>query len=219
MGTYRSLFIDWHNTLSTSLFWGHLQDPVHPQHHLFPLLQPLPPAIHQALFTPWMRGNVTSEEVIHAMSEQLRLDYELIWREFICGCQRMQLLSQEIPSLITHIRAQGVKVVIATNNTDSFSRWTVPSLQLLEVFDAILNSAEVRGLKWDVDETGRSLFFADVLQDHGLHPGESVLIDDNNSEMARERTQQFGIEYRRIEPRTGLVPELRAIIAALHEAA
>lgn len=219
MSIYKSLFIDWHNTLSTSLFWGHLQDPIHPHHHLFRILQPLPPDIHQALFTPWMRGSVTSEEVIHAMSEKLSLDYDLIWQEFICGCQSMQLFSEEIPSLISQIRAQGVKVVIATNNTDSFSRWTVPSLKLLEIFDAILNSANVRGLKWDVDEKGQSLFFANFLQEQAIHPGESVLIDDNNSEMARERTQHFGIEYRRIEPRIGLVPELRAIIASLHEEA
>ena len=219
MNTYKSLFIDWHNTLSISLFWGHLQDPVQTHHHLFRVLQPLPPDIHQTLFTPWMRGQVTSEEVIQAMAKQLSLDYELIWQEFIRGCQSMQLLSEEIPSLISQIRAKGTKVVIATNNTDSFSRWTVPSLQLHEIFDAILNSADVGGLKWDVNEKGQSLFFADFLQEHGIHPGESVLIDDNNSEMAQERTHRFGIEYRRIEPRTGLVPELRGIIASLQEEA
>ncbi|HEY3992338.1 MAG TPA: HAD hydrolase-like protein [Ktedonobacteraceae bacterium] len=217
--TYKNLFIDWHNTLSTSLFWGHLQDAAHTNHRFYRILQPLPPDIHQTLFTPWMRGQVTSEEVIYAMSEKLNLDYHLIWQEFIRGCQSMQLVSEEIPSLISQIRARGVKVVIATNNTDSFSRWTVPSLKLLEIFDAILNSADVRGLKWDVDAKGQSLFFADFLHGQGIHPGESILIDDNNSEMARERTHRFGIEYRRIEPRTGLVPELRGIIASLHEEA
>ncbi len=219
MSTYKNLFIDWHNTLSTSLFWGHLQDPAHTHHHLFRILQPLPPEIHQALFTPWMRGRVTSEEVIQAMSEKLSLDYHLIWQEFIRGCQSMQLLSEEIPLLISQIRAKGVKVVIATNNTDSFSRWTVPSLKLHEVFDAILNSADVKGLKWEIDEKGQSPFFADFLQRQGIHPGESALIDDNDSEMARERTHRLGIAYRRIEPRTGLVPELRGIIASLREEA
>ena len=217
MSTYKSLFIDWHNTLSTSLFWGHLQDPAHRNHHLFRILQPLPPEIHKTLFTPWMKGGLTSEEVIYAMSEKLDLDYHLVWQEFILGCQSMQLISEEIIPLISEIRAKGVKVVIATNNTDSFSRWTVPSLKLHEAFDAILNSADVRGLKWDVDEKGQSLFFADFLQKQGPHPGESALIDDNDSEMARERTQRFGIEYRRIEPQIGLVPELRAIIASLHK--
>ena len=164
-----------------------------------------------------MKGSVASEEMISALSEQLDLDYHLVWQEFILGCQSMRLVSEEIPPLISQIRARGVKVVIATNNTDSFSRWTVPSLKLHEVFDAILNSADVRGLKWDVDEKGHSLFFADFLQRQGLHPGESALIDDNASSMARERTQRFGIEYRRIEPQRGLVPELRGIIASLHE--
>jgi FMN phosphatase YigB (HAD superfamily) len=219
MSPYKSLFIDWHNTLSTSLFWGHLQDPAHPHHHLFRMLQPLPSDIQQTLFTPWMRGQVTSEEVIHAIAKKLNLDYHLIWQEFIRSCQSMQLLSAEIPSLISTIRARGVKVVIATNNTDSFSRWTVPSLKLHEVFDAILNSADAKSLKWEINEKGQSLFFADFLQRQDIHPGESALIDDNNSEMARERTRLFGIEYRRIEPQTGLILELRGIIASLHEEA
>ena len=154
-----------------------------------------------------------SEDVIDAISQELRLDYELLFQEFVIGCKSMKLVSEEIISLISKLRAKGIKAVIATNNTDSFSRWTVPSLKLHEVFDEILNSADLKGLKWDVDEKGQSLFFADFLQTQGIHPGESALLDDNNSEMARERTQSFGIEYRRVEPQVGLVPELRRIIA------
>ncbi len=214
MNKYKVLFIDWHNTLSTSMFWEHLQDVKHPHHDLFRLLQPLPPEIHGTVFTSWMKGSVTSEEVIHAMAQILDLDYNLIFQEFIFSCQRMHFVSEEIVSLVSSFRARGSKVVIATNNTDSFSRWTVQGMKLNEIFDSIINSSDVKALKWEVDEKGNSLFFADFLHSHQIQPGESILIDDNDTEMARTRTQSFGIEYKRIEPKTGLVPELKKIVVS-----
>ena len=215
MNKYKVLFIDWHNTLSTSLFWEHLKDIKHPHHNLFHLLQPLPPEIHQGTFTSWMRGSVTSEEVVHLMAQLLHLDYDLIFQEFILSCQQMQFVSKEIVYLISILRRQGIKVVVATNNTDSFSRWTVPGMKLNDIFYSVINSFDVKALKWDVDEKERSLFFADFLYANGIQSGESMLIDDNDTEMARVRTQSFGIEYRHIEPGIGLVPELRKIITSL----
>lgn len=217
MNKYKVLFIDWHNTLSTSIFWGHLQNATHPYHTLFRLLQPLPPEIHNGMFTSWMKGSVTSEEVIHAITRLLHLDYDLIFHEFILSCQQMQFVSEEIVYLISSLRARGIKAVIATNNTDSFSRWTVPGMQLNKIFDGIINSSDMKALKWDVDEKEQSLFFADFLYRYKLQSGESVLIDDNNTEMACTRTQSFGIEYRHIEPKIGLVPELKKILTLLDE--
>ncbi len=217
MNRYKVLFIDWHNTLSTSIFWGHLQDSAHPHHDLFPLLQPLPPEIHKGMFTSWMRGKVTSEEVIHLIAQLLHLDYDLIFQEFILSCQQMQFVSEEIVNLISRLKARGIKVVIATNNTDSFSRWTVPSMKLNTIFDGIINSSDMKALKWDVDEKELSLFFADFLSTNEIRFGESILIDDNNTETARTRTRGFGIEYRNIQPGIGLVPELKKIIVSLEE--
>lgn len=215
MNRYKVLFVDWHNTLSTSIFWGHLQDAKHPRHDLFRILQPLPSEIHRTMFTPWMRGSVTSEEVIHAIAQKQNLDYNLIFREFIFSCQCMQFVSEEIVDLVSRLRARGIKVVIATNNVDSFSRWTVPGMGLNEIFDGIINSFDMKALKWDVDQGGQSLFFADFLHTHYIRPGESALIDDNGTEMAHAKTQSFGIEYRWIEPKIGLEPELRKVIALL----
>lgn len=217
MNRYKVLFIDWHNTLSTSIFWGHLQDNAHPHRDLFPLLQPLPSEVNKGMFTSWMRGRVTSEEAIHLIAQLLHLDYDLIFQEFILSCQQVQFVSEEIISLISSLRARGIKAIIATNNTDSFSRWTVPSMRLNEIFDGIINSFNMKALKWDVDEKERSLFFADFLSTNEIRFGESILIDDNNTEIARTRTQGFGIEYRNIQPGTGLVPELKKIILSLEE--
>jgi hypothetical protein len=211
------LFIDWHNTLSTSIFWEHLQDSTHPHHDLFPLVQPLPSEIHKGTFASWMRGEVTSEEVIHRIARLRHLDYDLIFQEFIVSCQQMQFVSEELPDLISSLRVQGIKVVVATNNTDSFSRWTVPGMKLNTIFDSIINSFDMKALKWDVDEKGQSLFFANFLCIDSIQRGESILIDDNTTKMARERTESFGIEYRHVELGIGLVFELRKMLTLLDE--
>ena len=164
-----------------------------------------------------MRGEVTSEEVIHRIARLRHLDYDLIFQEFIVSCQQMQFVSEELPDLISSLRVQGIKVVVATNNTDSFSRWTVPGMKLNTIFDSIINSFDMKALKWDVDEKGQSLFFANFLCIDSIQRGESILIDDNTTKMARERTESFGIEYRHVELGIGLVFELRKMLTLLDE--
>lgn len=162
-----------------------------------------------------MRGKITSEEVIADVCQHSGLDYQFVFSEFIHSCKAMKLVSKEIESLILKIRAKGIKVAIATNNTDSFSRWTVPSLGLDTIFDDIINSFDVRGLKWDVDDKGQSVFFAHFLQKYSIAPGESILIDDNANPKEHDVIQSFGIEYRQIISGVGLVPELKTVVASL----
>lgn len=96
---------------------------------------------------------------------------------------------------------------------DSFPRWTVPALLLKTHFDDILDSHTLKAMKGDMDDSGRSLFFSDYLTKYNILPGESLIIDD--SEDKEGRIGNVGIEYRKIEPVFGLVPELEQIIALL----
>jgi FMN phosphatase YigB (HAD superfamily) len=84
----------------------------------------------------------------------------------------------DIPEMIAQLRAKGLKVVLATDNMDTFHRWTVPSLQLMSLFDDILSSFQLKALKSDCGAEGRSLFFAHYLQTHSIHRGESLVLDD-----------------------------------------
>jgi phosphoserine phosphatase len=162
----------------------------------------------------WMRGELTSEEIIAPICQECGLDPQEVLHELMVSCQQMQFVSAEIPDLVAHIRRRGVKVVIATDNMDTFSRWTVPEMRLLEMFDGVLNSYDLKGLKYDRNEQGGSIFFDDFLQANGIKAGESLLIDDGNEQYGAI-IQQFGVDYRRIEPGVGLLPALQEIVASL----
>ncbi len=134
---YRCVFIDWHGTLSTARLWGHRPD-------LAPLAAPLFASTGdlQALLLPWLRGALTSEAVVRALAEAGGVAYAPALREFIVGCRRMALVSDAVPPLIAKLRGHRARVVIATDNTDAFVRWTVPSLGLDRLCDAILCSSD-----------------------------------------------------------------------------
>lgn len=197
---YRCVFIDWHGTLSHSRFWEDQSD-------LAPLAQALfsPVGPCRKLLEPWMRGALTSEEVVRTVASATGIDYEVALDSLIASCQRM-IVPAAVFEAIASLRKQGIKVVIATDNMDTFWRWTVPSLGLEQRFDAILSSAERKALKWDVDRAGRSLFFGDFLAREGIGPGEGVLLDD--SAEAEGHIRGFGIDYLHIASPRGLLVAL-----------
>jgi hypothetical protein len=104
-------------------------------------------------------------------------------------------------------------VVIATDNMDTFHRWTVPGLRLHTLFDDVLNSWQLRALKEDVGQDGRSLFFANYLRAHGIGRGESLLLDDCDERSAKT-IRQYGVDCQHIEPGKGLAPALRELLAS-----
>ena len=216
MQKYKCLFVDWHLTLSTSIFWEHLSNPEHPQHTLFDYMQKMlfqPSAPGKWLF-PWLRGHLTSEEVIADICQGTDFDAGFVLQELIVSCQRMSLVAETIPASIARLRAKGMRVVIATDNVDTFHRWTAPSLGLYDIFDGILNSHQLQALKEDRDQAGQSLFFSNYLQAQQIGPGESLLLDDGEEHFGNI-IRQFGIDYQHIEPGRGLVPALQTLLASV----
>ncbi|GHO68388.1 hypothetical protein KSC_072800 [Ktedonobacter sp. SOSP1-52] len=213
----KCLFLDWHNTLSTSLFWGHLSDPSHISHQMMGLITSY---LFQSsgrvstILEPWMRGELTSEDIVHILCQEQKLDPGIVLHELMVSCQRMQFVSQEVPHYVSNLRAKGIQVVIATDNMDTFQRWTVPNLQLDTLFDAILCSSDLRSLKADRNHDGSSLFFAEYLRKHHVEHGESLLLDDGDEEFGQV-IRRFGIHYQQIAPGVGLVPALQTLLDAL----
>jgi len=214
MKHYRCIFIDWYQTLSTSLFWEHWTDPTHPLHSLYALVVSslFPSSGDTSETRAWMRGELPVEELLQRICLRYRLDYELLLRELTASCQAMQFVSPTVPRSLGQLRAAGIRVAIATDNMDTFTRWTVPALKLHMLVDDILNSFDLRALKGDIDNRGRSLFFADYLEKHALKPGESILLDDNNEEDFTAFIRGIGIDYHPIEPGVGLIPALAMLI-------
>ena len=215
MKPYKCLFVDWYLTLSSSVFWEQFSDPKHQHYPLFAFMQSalFEPAGLKPWLLPWMRGQFTSEEVVAGVCRGADFDPAFALQALQTSCQQMCLISDAVPHYIASLRAQGLKVVIATDNMDTFHRWTVPGLRLRRMFDAILSSYELRALKEDADQHGRSRFFADYLQAHAIDQGESLLLDDGD-EAFGGIIRQFGIEYQHIEPGKGLLPALQALAAS-----
>jgi FMN phosphatase YigB (HAD superfamily) len=160
-----------------------------------------------------MKGDYTFEQNIEMLAEELQFDEGTHFQELVKSCQRLRFVSPEVPELVRSLCTNGTIVVIATDNMDNFSRWTVPAMGLADIFDEILNSHDLGGLKRDKEEDGRSVFFSDFLQRRDVLPSECLLIDDggHNGPVVRG----FGIRFCQIERGIGLVPELKRILANL----
>ena len=178
MKHYSTIFLDWNSTLSYSKFWGHWQRESNPYNNIFNNIQSTLFSISSAKIKDWMRGKYSTEQIVEFVAKHTEQNYKLLLSEFIKSCQQMEYSSFHIPQLIKQLRAKGIKVLIATDNVDSFTRWTVPALKLDILFDDILNSYNLRVLKTDIDEKGESLFFKKGLKKNFNFKG-SVLIDDN----------------------------------------
>lgn len=157
-----------------------------------------------------MKAEITSEDISKQIADELKTDFETVFKEFVKGCELMEFVDPKVPDLIKRLRKKGIKVYIASNNMDSFDRWTIPAMKLNSLFDGIINSFAIKALKHDFDNDGRSLFFGSVLKSEGVSPHETILIDD--SEDKENLLGNYGINYRRISPENTLVNELSLIL-------
>lgn len=173
MKQYSTIFLDWHNTLSYSKFWGQWEGINHQQkNNLFSKVVLALFSLPQETINNWMRGQYTTEQIIASVAKSTHLPYQFLLREFIQSCEKLEYSSPEIPRLIKQLRTTGKRVIIATDNMDCFTRWTIPALQLDTHFDDILNSYERKALKADIDGNGESLFF------QNYNTRGSLLLDD-----------------------------------------
>ena len=153
------IFIDWNKTLSYSLFWEHLQDTGHPSHkHLAPIEQWLF-VDNRDVITPWMRGELSADDVTERMGREIGVDCSLIADELRHSCEQMQYSIDNLEEIVANIRKRGIKVVIATDNMDTFTRYTVPAMNINSVFDGVINSHSMKCLKDDAAPFDKILFF------------------------------------------------------------
>lgn len=206
---YRVVFIDWNGTLSGSKFWGHLEN-TNPD--LFRRIEDGLFGNLRGLIKPWMKGEIKTEHVIRSIADYSNLPYVTLFDEFLYSCYNMEFVSKDVPMLVKALQKRGFKVVIATDNMDSFTRWTTRYMNLSGLFDNILSSHDLRGMKKDINKNGSSVFFSEFLKKEKLQPGESVLIDDSADDI--EIIKSFGIDYIQIESGKGLVPALKRILKA-----
>jgi FMN phosphatase YigB (HAD superfamily) len=207
-GGYKVVFLDWNGTLSGSKFWGHLEktDP-----KLFTNIENTLFGQLRNLIKPWMKGEIESEYVVRMIADRGNLSYSKIFDEFIHSCMNMEYVSKDVPLLVKKLQKKGAKVVVATDNMDSFNRWTRRYMNQCDIFDDYLNSHYQRGMKKDTDREGNSIFFSDYIKKNKIKPGESILIDDSSDDI--DTVKGFGIEYMHIKPVKGFIPALNRVLA------
>lgn len=174
------IFIDWNKTLSNSRFWEQLENPEHKHNLIHEKIIKSLFVENKDLVNPWMQGKLTAEDICKIISENTGIEDEIIFEELAESARNMKFASEEIPDLIKKLRSKGIKVVIATDNMDTFIRFTVKSMNLEVLFDEILNSYELKAVKGDFKD-GKSLFFDDFIKRNNLSYAETVLLDDSTS--------------------------------------
>jgi len=137
------LFIDFDGTLCHDRFWKNLdaRDLNKLQKFLF--------TKDSQLLKEWMRGRLSSERIVEICSKDLSIPYDYLWRIFVEECKTMKVPKESLDR-ISSLRLSFYTVLI-TDNMDSFSRFTAPSLNLNRYFDIIANSADSGILKLDND--------------------------------------------------------------------
>ncbi len=209
---YKAIFIDWHGTLSNSRFWERWANDASKQ-NLHKLAQ-------HALFEDaegllvtkdWMRGLRSVENVINYLHDATGIATAELEDELRYTSENMVFINPDVVDRVEALRAMGVKVVIASDNMDTFRLWTVPALGLEEMFDDILTSETKGALKSDVGADGLSPFFSQYLRQNNLQPGETVLIDDNKE---LNLVESLGIDFLHVNESADLVYYLDDLIQA-----
>ncbi|MBP7118755.1 HAD family hydrolase [Candidatus Woesebacteria bacterium] len=203
------VFIDWYGTLSVTKFWHQLEDPKHPHHHYWSVIEGEMSDQKPQFLDSWMRGSISSEEVVRRIAKATNLSYSTLFDEFVKSAETHTVIPGALP-LIHQIRSKGIHVGIATDNMDSFYRWTIPSLNLKLKFDYILNSAVSRVLKRDCSKDGDNIFFSRFMREHDVLPHECLLIDD--SVALGPVIRSFDMQFVPVKFGDGLIPVLDELL-------
>jgi len=172
----RVIFIDWNGVLCKDVFWfSILSNKKHPYHKLLnnatlALFHEYPDRVNE-----WMRGELTSEEIIKSLSLQLDRRYrsDFLARRLaqdIRGMKVQQDLLQELRNL-----AECCFIVLATDNMDCFIEQIGKIGEVTNTVDAVLCSSIMGILKGE----NTTEFFQPWLKAHNLTFKDSLLIDDD----------------------------------------
>jgi len=126
------IYVDFDGTLTTDRYWRGLPKAEHKY------VQDLLFGDDRALVGEWMRGKYSAEEINEYVSLKTGLNYEQLWEIFVDDCKTIRV-DINLLKIISDLRKNFI-LVLMTGNMDSFSRFTVPALDLEKYFDYISNS-------------------------------------------------------------------------------
>lgn len=174
---YKVVFFDWNKTLSNSLFWEQLGDSNHKRHEWNKNISTYLFQNNKHLISDWMRGEIEDREIVNRISLQFNYSSETLLEDLVDSCRNMKFVSDDVIALVKKLRKKGTRCVIATDNMDTFRKYTVPALELEKHFDDILVSTDSGLFKFDTKGT-EIPFFDSYLKKYNLRYEDAVLIDD-----------------------------------------
>jgi len=174
---YKTIFFDWNKTLSNSLFWSQFADPKHERHDWHKNIVNFVFIENKHLIDDWMRADINENDIASLISDKFGYSRDIILKDLAESCENMELVSDEILGLINEIKRKEITCVIATDNMDTFMKYTKPAMELGEYFDGFLVSFDKKVLKFDVKKNSIP-FFDDYLEKKSLLYKDVLLIDD-----------------------------------------
>lgn len=174
----KALFIDWNKTLSNSHFWFQLENKNHVYNNYHEIIINWLFEKNVDLINPWMRGSFTAKQLCERIAKENNLNQKIVYDTLKESCENMSLCSVKTIDLVTKIRNKGIKVVIATDNMDTFRDFTIKGMELEKYFDNFLISCELKVLKYDTKEQ-EIPFFDKFLKSNNWSYSDVVLIDDS----------------------------------------
>jgi FMN phosphatase YigB (HAD superfamily) len=159
--------IDWNGTLNNENFFRSLDQETYSK------IQTVLFTAQKQMVVDWMKGKYTSEEVVSYLAHYLGIPFDDLWDVFVDDCMTMSI-DPEIRSQIEKLKER-YTVILITGNMDCFTRFTVPALNLNELFDGVYSSHESGILK---DENDGEVFVT-CLQKHDGSIAEAHLFDDS----------------------------------------
>lgn len=190
----KTIFVDWDKTLSTSVFWEQMKNSDSSHNRDFDRLEEFVFKQNKHLVSDWMLGKYNSEEICRKISEAIELNYKTVFNELAISASNMVFVDSRIPEVINKIRKNGRKVVVATDNMDTFRRFTIPGMKLDGLFDDFLISNELKCFKYHTSG-GKLPFFESFLKKNKLTYKEVALIDDSVEKTGYFNRMGFKIEY------------------------
>jgi FMN phosphatase YigB (HAD superfamily) len=164
----QNIFIDFDGTICFDYFWRSAPKEINAKIVKF--------LFHDNvnLIENWMRGKLSSEEVVKNISQNTGLDYTLIWDIFVQDCKNMYVR----PDILRAISKCNVNnnTILITDNMDCFNRFTLPQIQFEKYFSYIFNSCDYGTLKDDAPTKG---LFKKIIDLYDWDMKKSVLLDNS----------------------------------------
>lgn len=168
------LFIDFNGVISYKPFWFSLSKPDHRYHNYFISMERFLFKENRELIKNWMLGEYSTEQIHQIMKEKLNIPYDEILEIFINDCRNIDI-SKKILEKVKELK-QYYYCILATDNMDSFSRFTLDSNpELSNTFNEVNDSCIMKTFK----SKDNGQYFKDKIFEHKAIVENCILVDDS----------------------------------------